>query len=187
MMAATRSSFRPHAPTGRRASLVARLIGYKSEAVPVTLTAGGTVTHDFVLASNPLKLGEIVITGTGTSSSVEKLGNVRNHVDSTAITNSNESNIVESLAGKAPNVEVTESSGEPGRGIVHSHPRYAQPRAGKQPATVRRRRRADRQQQLSRPRTSIRTTDWDRVRSRERRRRTARRTSIRTTSRTSRF
>jgi TonB-linked SusC/RagA family outer membrane protein len=101
---------------GQTASLIARLIGYKSEATPVTLTAGGTISHDFVLASNPLKLGEIVVTGTGTSSSVEKLGNVRNHVDSTAITNSNESNIVESLAGKAPNVEVTESSGEPGAG-----------------------------------------------------------------------
>jgi TonB-linked SusC/RagA family outer membrane protein len=41
---------------------------------------------------------------------------VRNHIDSTAIANSNESNIVEGLAGKAPNVEVTESSGEPGAG-----------------------------------------------------------------------
>ncbi|MEP7065286.1 MAG: SusC/RagA family TonB-linked outer membrane protein [Gemmatimonadota bacterium] len=101
---------------GQSASLVARLIGYKSVATPVTLAAGTPITHDFVLASNPLKLGEIVVTGTGTSASAEKLGNVRNHVDSTAITNSNESNIVEGLAGKAPNVEVTESSGEPGAG-----------------------------------------------------------------------
>jgi TonB-linked SusC/RagA family outer membrane protein len=101
---------------GQPASLVARLIGYKSVSFPVTLTAGTPITHDFVLGTNPLRLGEIVITGTGTSSSAEKLGNVRNHVDSTAITLSNESNIVESLAGKAPNVEVTEASGEPGAG-----------------------------------------------------------------------
>jgi len=101
---------------GQPASLVARLIGYKSVSFPVTLTAGTPITHDFVLGTNPLRLGEIVITGTGTSSSAEKLGNVRNHVDSTAITLSNESNIVESLAGKAPNVEVTEQSGEPGAG-----------------------------------------------------------------------
>jgi TonB-linked SusC/RagA family outer membrane protein len=102
--------------TGQTASLVARLIGYKSVAAPVTLSATTPITHDFVLVSNPLKLGEIVITGAGTSSSAEKLGNVRNHVDSTTIANSNESNIVEGLAGKAPNVEVTESSGEPGAG-----------------------------------------------------------------------
>ena len=102
--------------SGQSASLVARLIGYKSVAFPVTLTPGAPITHDFVLGTNPLRLGEIVITGTGTSSSAEKLGNVRNHVDSTAITRSNESNIVESLAGKAPNVEVTEASGEPGAG-----------------------------------------------------------------------
>src|SRR5665647_644092 len=101
---------------GQTASLVARLIGYKSASVPITLSAGAPITHDFVLVSNPLKLGEIVITGAGTSASAEKLGNVRNHVDSTAIANSNESNIVEGLAGKAPNVEVTESSGEPGAG-----------------------------------------------------------------------
>lgn len=100
---------------GQTASLIARLIGFKSVTFPVTL-ANGTTTHDFVLATNPLRLGEIVITGAGTSSSAEKLGNVRNHVDSTSITRSNESNVVESLAGKAPNVEVTESSGEPGAG-----------------------------------------------------------------------
>ena len=100
---------------GQTASLVARLIGFKSVAFPVTL-ANGTITHDFVLATNPLRLGEIVITGAGTTSSAEKLGNVRNHVDSTMITRSNESNVVQSLAGKAPNVEVTEASGEPGAG-----------------------------------------------------------------------
>jgi TonB-linked SusC/RagA family outer membrane protein len=100
---------------GQAANLVARLIGYKSVSVPVTLGAA-PITHDFVLAANPLRLGEIVITGTGTSTAAEKLGNVRNHVDSSTITRSNESNIVESLAGKAPNVEVTEASGEPGAG-----------------------------------------------------------------------
>jgi TonB-linked SusC/RagA family outer membrane protein len=97
------------------ASLVARLIGYKSVAVPVTLSPG-TITHDFVLPANPLRLGEVVILGEGTFSTAEKLGNVRNHVDSTLISRSNESNVVESLAGKAPNVEVTSSSGEPGAG-----------------------------------------------------------------------
>ena len=101
---------------GQPASLVARLIGYKSVAFPLTLNAGAPITHDFVLGTNPLRLGEIVITGVGTSSSAEKLGNVRNHVDSTTISRSNESNVVESLAGKAPNVEVTEASGEPGAG-----------------------------------------------------------------------
>jgi TonB-linked SusC/RagA family outer membrane protein len=100
---------------GQTATLVARLIGYKSVAAPVTL-GNAPITHDFVLPANPLRLGEIVITGAGTSTAAEKLGNVRNHVDSTAITRSNESNIVESLAGKAPNVEVTEASGEPGAG-----------------------------------------------------------------------
>ena len=50
---------------GQTVPLVARLIGYKSVSVPVTLSASAPITHDFVLVSNPLKLGEIVDHGNG--------------------------------------------------------------------------------------------------------------------------
>ena len=95
------------------ATVTARRIGYRARSVTITLR-GGAITQDFVLATNPLALGEIVVTGAGTTASVQKLGNVRNSVDSTAIKKSNETNIVNSLAGKAPNVLVTAQSGEPG-------------------------------------------------------------------------
>jgi TonB-dependent receptor-like protein len=54
------------------------------------------------------------VTGAGTVSEVEKLGTGRSTVDSTTIVRSNEDNVVNALAAKAPNVSVTSSSGEPG-------------------------------------------------------------------------
>ena len=99
--------------SGQTVTLSARRLGYKAQSAQITLAAGG-VTHDFTLAPNPLQLGEIVVTGAGTATATEKLGNVRNTVSAEQIDKSNESNIVEALAAKAPNVQVTGQSGDPG-------------------------------------------------------------------------
>jgi len=94
-------------------AVTARLLSYKPSTARVTLT-GGLTRQDFTLAENPLRLGEIVVTGAGTVSEVEKLGTGRSYVDSAAITRSNEPNLVNALAAKAPNVSVYSSSGDPG-------------------------------------------------------------------------
>ncbi len=94
-------------------TVTARLIGFKSQSAQVDLSAGAQ-TADFALADNPLQLGEIVVTGAGTESAVEKLGTVRSSVDSTSIQRSNEQNLINALAAKAPSVVVTSSSGDPG-------------------------------------------------------------------------
>jgi TonB-linked SusC/RagA family outer membrane protein len=99
--------------TGQRVELLARRLGYKEKSVLVTLTAGA-LAQDFSLAPNPLKLGEIVATGAGTVTETEKLASVINHVDSTQIHGSDEMNVVQALAGKAPNVEVVSQGGDPG-------------------------------------------------------------------------
>ncbi len=99
--------------SGQTATLVARRLGYKSQSAQVTLTTGA-VTHDFVLAANPLQLGEVVVTGAGTTNTAEKLGNVRNSVSSDLISRANESNVTQALAAKAPNVTVVQQSGDPG-------------------------------------------------------------------------
>src|SRR2546427_5706030 len=100
--------------TGQRVTISARVLGYKPLSAEITLEAGGTVTRDFSLVPNPLQLGEVVVTGAGTATEVQKLGTVRNNVDSTLIQRSNENNLIEALAGKAPNVEVVGQSGDPG-------------------------------------------------------------------------
>ncbi|PYP42214.1 MAG: hypothetical protein DMD42_12425, partial [Gemmatimonadetes bacterium] len=68
------------------------------------------------VAANPLQLGEVVVTGAGTTSSTEKLGNVRNSVGADLIAKAGEANMVQALAGKAPNVTVIQQSGDPGAG-----------------------------------------------------------------------
>ena len=99
--------------SGQNAEITARAIGFKPQTAAVAL-AEGQIGQDFALAINPLQLGEIVVTGAGTVSEVEKLGSVRNSVDSSLINRSNELNVVTALSAKAPNVEVTSTSGDPG-------------------------------------------------------------------------
>lgn len=101
--------------TGQTVGILARLIGYTSRTERVTLNKGGNITQNFVLALNPLRLGEIVITGAGTETTRERLATVINTVDSSLIQRSVEpQNVVAALAGKAPNVDVRTQSGEPG-------------------------------------------------------------------------
>lgn len=90
-----------------------RRVGYKPRTQLVTLT-GGVITRDFALEINPLRLGEVVVTGAGTLSSTEKLGNARSTVDSSMIQRSNELNVVQALAAKAPGVLINAQSGQPG-------------------------------------------------------------------------
>jgi TonB-linked outer membrane protein, SusC/RagA family len=98
---------------GQSVMITARRIGYRAETVRISLNAG-TLTQNFALASNPLQLGEIVVTGAGTTTTVERLGNVRNVVTPDLIVKSNEPNVVQALAAKAPNVIVSQTSGDPG-------------------------------------------------------------------------
>src|SRR6266545_4703236 len=100
--------------SGQTVTITARVLGYKGMSVQITLEPGGTMTQDFTLVANPLQIGEVVVTGAGTTTEAEKLGSVRNAVDSTLVQRSNEKNVIEALAGKAPNVEVVGQSGEPG-------------------------------------------------------------------------
>jgi TonB-linked SusC/RagA family outer membrane protein len=99
--------------SGQSVQMTVRRLGYKPQTVTLQLSQS-LITQDFTLAPNPLQLGEIVATGAGTAAEAEKLGNVRNNVSAEQIEKSNESNVVEALAGKAPNVLVTGQSGDPG-------------------------------------------------------------------------
>lgn len=98
---------------GQSVAVTVRAINYKARTVQVVLTEG-IVTTDFTLDVNPLQLGEVVVTGAGTLSEVEKIGNVRNNVDSSQIRRSAEPNLINALAAKAPNVYVQSSAGDPG-------------------------------------------------------------------------
>jgi len=103
--------------TGGSSTLTARVIGYTARSVSITLTPGGTVNQSFSLPINPFRLGEVVVTGAGMSTTREKLGVTINSVDSALIRRAAvPQNLISALAGKAPNVVVRTQSGEPGAG-----------------------------------------------------------------------
>src|SRR5882762_2640643 len=65
--------------SGQSVQMTVRRLGYKPQTVTVQLTQS-LIAQDFTLATNPLQLGEVVVTGAGTAQTAEKLGNVRNAV-----------------------------------------------------------------------------------------------------------
>jgi TonB-linked SusC/RagA family outer membrane protein len=101
---------------GQQVVLTVTSIGFQNATRPVTLQPGATVTEDFQLAIDVLKLEGIVATGQGTTRNRTQLGSVVATVTSEDILQSREPNVVAALAGKAPGVNVGSSSGEPGAG-----------------------------------------------------------------------
>ena len=100
--------------SGQTALLEARRLGFRPETTTVRLVSGQNITHNFTLTANPLQLGEVVITGAGTTTTAERIGTVRTSVDSSLLLRANEPNIVNALAAKAPGVTVISQSGSPG-------------------------------------------------------------------------
>lgn len=101
--------------TGQREMVVARALGYRSETLEVRLSEG-EVELDFTLMLDPLKLEGIVATGQALTTTRERLGYTVSTVEEEEIVDSQESNVVAALAGKAPGVWVTSATGEPGGG-----------------------------------------------------------------------
>ncbi|RMD97121.1 MAG: SusC/RagA family TonB-linked outer membrane protein [Calditrichaeota bacterium] len=98
---------------GQQVELTVNFIGYRSQTVKITITPG-TITKNFTLVGDVLELESIVVTGMGGSQIKEKLGVDIARVKPDAIVQSNEPNVVEALAGKAPGIQVTQTSGDPG-------------------------------------------------------------------------
>ena len=55
-------------------TLTTRLVGFKQQSKRLVLRAGRTDTVDFVLDAQPIKLGEVVVSGQAASQTSEKLG-----------------------------------------------------------------------------------------------------------------
>jgi TonB-linked SusC/RagA family outer membrane protein len=98
----------------QQVTIAARMIGFKSSTVQLRLAPGATLTQDFRLTPDPLRLEEVVVTGSGTESMAERLGTARASVDAATIQRSNEVNVIQALAGKVPNVVTNQTSGDPG-------------------------------------------------------------------------
>jgi TonB-linked SusC/RagA family outer membrane protein len=97
--------------------LTARRIGLRAQTVTVALVAGGALTQNFTLAADPFLLEAVIVTGQGMREERAKLATTISSIRAEDITESKaESNLVAAMAGKAPNVEITSSTGDPGGG-----------------------------------------------------------------------
>ncbi|GAC1651150.1 MAG: SusC/RagA family TonB-linked outer membrane protein [Gemmatimonadaceae bacterium] len=101
---------------GQTVTLTARGIGYREVSVPIVL-GPGRITQDFTVVAAPVQLSQIVVTGAGTQAMAATLPNRIDRVETQDIVKSNEPNLAEALAGKAPNLQVTSQSGDPGSSV----------------------------------------------------------------------
>ncbi len=100
---------------GRSLTLTARFLGHRPQRFPVSLTsATTTVTHDFVLERDVLKLDEVVVTGTSAATSQLKTPFSVGVVDAQQIKEVPSVSPVASLEGKIPGASVVTTSGQPG-------------------------------------------------------------------------
>src|SRR6266705_3672616 len=99
---------------GQQVKMNARLIGFRAGSATITVTAGATVQQNFQLASDPLRLDVVVVTGAGTQERRERLATATATVDSGTISRTNEQNVIQALAGKLPNVLTNQASGDAG-------------------------------------------------------------------------
>jgi TonB-linked SusC/RagA family outer membrane protein len=98
---------------GQTVQLRAQQVGYRVMTQEVTLQPG-SITQNFTLALDPLRLQEVVVTGAGLTARAERLGTARATVSEEQITRASEPNIVAALSAKAPNLVTTQSGGDPG-------------------------------------------------------------------------
>jgi TonB-linked SusC/RagA family outer membrane protein len=101
------------AATGRDAELMARAVGYRLKTAMIKLTPGSQ-TVDFVLASDPLHLEEIVTTGTAAATQTNKLTFTVGRVTEEQLQIAPATTALGALQGKVAGVEVFSANGMPG-------------------------------------------------------------------------
>lgn len=103
----------PERARGQRTTLLARFIGFTPVRKSVILSPGSH-TVDFTLARDPLRLGEVVVTGTAEATETKKLAFAVGVVASDQIKEVPSVTALGSIAGKVAGVQVLQGNGEPG-------------------------------------------------------------------------
>ncbi len=91
-----------------------RLIGYANKAVPVTVTAGQTMTLDIALEVQPLDLDAVIVTGQGGEISKRRLATMVDVVSSEKIESAPAKRLDEMLQANLPSAQLRLTSGQPG-------------------------------------------------------------------------
>ena len=98
-------------------TLTAQRIGFRTQTIQVSVTAGATVIQDFRLSEEALGLDEIIVTGTPGGTQRRAIGNSVLSVSATDISqNVAVSGIQDLLSGRTPGLQFTRVSGTIGTG-----------------------------------------------------------------------
>lgn len=89
-------------------------IGYQEAELTATVRAGETTERDIPLAPG-VELDEVVVTALGIERETRSLGYSVQEVDGSRVAEAAEPNLVNALSGKVAGVQVTSSSGQPGK------------------------------------------------------------------------
>jgi TonB-linked SusC/RagA family outer membrane protein len=94
-----------------------RMLGYAPKDRAVTVTAGQTVTADFVLSQRSFQLDQVVVTGTGGAVERRAVGNVIESINANDVLTTAAPRSVEQLIGaRTPGVMVLPATGQVGTG-----------------------------------------------------------------------
>ena len=103
-------------PAGAHA-VTARRIGYGQQRLAVTVPAGGEVTASFTLASSPIALDQVVVTGTAGAQERRAIGNAVTSVAAAEVLDKSAAPDLSSLLNaRAPGVTINPRSGRLGAG-----------------------------------------------------------------------
>jgi TonB-linked SusC/RagA family outer membrane protein len=97
--------------------LRAQHIGYKLTEFPISVAAGATVTHNFVMQTQVLSLDQVVITGTAGAARQREVGNSIATVDMANVEQP-PSDVGQLLQGRTAGMTVTQSSAAAGSGSM---------------------------------------------------------------------
>jgi len=101
------------AARGQTVTLTARYLGYRPQSRQITLSPG-TQEQNFVLATDPLKLEELVVTGVSEATSTRKLTFAVGKVSEDQLQEVPGTTALQALQGKVSGVRIQNATGEPG-------------------------------------------------------------------------
>ncbi len=99
---------------GQSVSLEVSYIGYQSQSASIDVPQSGSVTQNFTMNIDAIGLQAISVTALGFEANRDQQGSTSSSINSGDMTRSGESLMANSLAGKASNVIVNPSAGDPG-------------------------------------------------------------------------
>ncbi len=97
-------------------SLQFQYIGYGTETMEVTVTAGGTATADVRLRSEAISLDAVIVTGTAGAARRREIGNSVTQINEATIEAAPVSNVADILQGRATGATVLNNGGMVGAG-----------------------------------------------------------------------